>query len=188
MSRRLTASVITLLFLASVAAGLSSPPQQSEGLAEALKEQFRPLTESYSTSDLKSLMMLSLTIFMNNLRVALLNLILGVSVVGPAGVMMVNGYVIGVVLSSMGDVMAGVALILPHGILEISALIYSAVLGTHLGVGVVSSVFRRSEAGRVRAAFRETFTRFPIVVLLLALAALIEVFVTMLIVAPIVRA
>lgn len=178
--------MITLLFLASVLAGLSQP-QLGGGLAETLREQFRPLTELYNESDLNSLIVLSLTIFMNNLRVALLNLILGVSVVGPTGVMMVNGYVVGMVLSSVGNVAVGVALMLPHGIIEIPALIYSAALGTHLGVEIIASVFRRTVRGRIRHAFREAFVKFSVVVLLLALAALVEVFVTMLIVAPAVR-
>ncbi len=176
------AFLITLLFLLSVIAGLSTPPRQGEELSEALKEQFRPLAELHNTTDLTSLTSLTLSIFMNNLRVTLLNLVLGVSVIGPAGVMMVNGYVVGVVLSSRADLISGVALILPHGLVEIPTLIYSAALGTHLGITILSNVFRNPAA--IKKVFREVMGKIPILALLLLVAALIEVFVTMLLVAP----
>ena len=176
--------IITLLFLASVVAGLNASQQLSLAVREALKEQFTPLIEYLNTSNPTSLLMLSLTIFVNNMRVALLSMVLGVSLVGPAGIMMINGFIVGLVLSLQKDLLIGVLVILPHGILEIPALIYSATLGTHLGVTILMNI-RRNPA-RVKEVFRDVIRRIPIVILMLVLAALIEVFISMLIVAPLI--
>jgi stage II sporulation protein M len=119
------------------------------------------------------------------MRVALLNIVFGVSLIGPAGVMSVNGFVVGLVLSAQEDVMRGVLLILPHGVLEIPALIYSAVLGTHLGITILTN--SRRNPAKVRETFKDVIRKIPIIILILILAALIEVFVSLLLVAPLVR-
>jgi stage II sporulation protein M len=177
--------IISALFLASVVAGFYASQQLGPIVREILKEQFSPLTEYYNTSDMRSLLLLSLTIFANNMRVALLNIVFGVSLIGPAGVMSVNGFVVGLVLSAQEDVMRGLLLILPHGVLEIPALIYSAVLGTHLGITILTN--SRRNPAKVRETFKDVIRKIPIIILILILAALIEVFVSLLLVAPLVR-
>ncbi|MGC8975982.1 MAG: stage II sporulation protein M [Thermoprotei archaeon] len=182
MIRLVIGLIITLIFLISVVAGLNASQQLGLAVKEALKEQFSPLTEYFNVSNPVSLLLLSLTIFVNNVRVALLNIVLGASLVGPAGVMAVNGFVVGLVLSTQGDLLRGVLIMLPHGILEIPALIYSAVLGTHLGVTIIANI--RKNPAKIKEVFKDVICGIPAIVLLLVLAALTEVFVSLLIVAP----
>ncbi len=177
--------IISVLFLASVMVGFYASQRLGPLVREILKEQFSPLTEYYNTSDMRSLFLLSLAIFANNMRVALLNIVLGVSLIGPAGVISVNGFIVGLVLSTQEDVIGGVLTILPHGVLEIPALIYSAVLGTHVGITILTN--SRRNPAKVREAFKDVIRKIPIIILILALAALVEVFVSLLLVAPLVR-
>ncbi|MEM1665529.1 MAG: stage II sporulation protein M [Zestosphaera sp.] len=176
--------IITSLFLISVVAGLNASQQLSLVVREALKEQFSPLTRYFNISDPTSLLLLSLTIFFNNMRVAFLNIVLGVSLIGPAGIMVVNGFVVGLVLSAQEDIARGVLVIIPHGVLEIPALIYSAVLGTHLGLTILLNI--RKNPAKIKEVFRDVIRKIPIIALMLILAALIEVFISLLIVAPLV--
>ncbi|MEO3993591.1 MAG: stage II sporulation protein M [Desulfurococcaceae archaeon TW002] len=182
MIRLVIGLIIILLFTISIIVGFNTSQQLGLAVREILREQFSPLTSYFNASDPASLFLLSLIIFTNNMRVALLNIVLGVSLVGPAGIMVVNGFIIGLVLSIQEDVVSGVLVIIPHGVLEIPALIYSAVLGTHLGLTILTNI-RRNPA-KVREVFRDVIRKIPIIVLMLILAALIEVFVSLLIVAP----
>lgn len=176
--------IITLLFIASLFAGLSASRELGLVVGETLREQLSPLEKYFNTSDVTSLFLLSLTIFVNNVRVALLSIVLGVSLVGPAGIMAINGFVVGLVLSLQENVVDGVLAIISHGILEIPALIYSAVLGTHLGLTILANA--RSNPAKVREVFRDVIRKIPMIVLILILAALVEVFVSLLIVVPLI--
>ncbi|MFN3268207.1 MAG: stage II sporulation protein M [Zestosphaera sp.] len=184
MIRLVIGLIIVSLFVISVVAGFYASQQLGLLVREILREQFSPLTSYFNASDPMSLLLLSLTIFANNMRVALLNIILGASLVGPAGIMVVNGFIIGLVLSIQEDIVSGVLVIIPHGILEIPALIYSAVLGTHLGLTILTNI--RRNPSKIREVFRDVIRKIPVIVLMLILAALIEVFVSLLIVAPLV--
>lgn len=185
MIRLVIGLIITLLFMISLVTGLNTSQQLGLVVREALKEQFSPLTGYFNTSDVMSLLLLSLTIFINNMRVALLNIVLGVSLVGPAGIMTINGFIVGLVLSTQENILSGVLAIIPHGVLEIPALIYSAVLGTHLGLTILTNL--RSNPAKIKEVFRDVIRKMLIIVLMLILAALIEVFVSLLVVAPLVN-
>lgn len=117
----------------------------------------------------------------NNIQVAFLAFALGVvPLLGPIGVLAVNGVNIGVMAAVMhqeGEAAQFWGLILPHGLLEISSIVVAGAAGLRLSWALVAP------GDRTRArAFREEGMRAVVIVMGLALcfvvAGFIEGFVT----------
>lgn len=104
------------------------------------------------------------TIFVSFVNFALLGFFAGLAIFGPeAGQLNLFRFVI---------------LIVPHGIFEIAAILLSVALGLKLGILWIlpKSKGRRMEAFRL--SLKQIFVMIPLIVLLLFLAATIEIFVT----------
>lgn len=99
----------------------------------------------------------------------------------PVFTLVINGWLIGVVAVevsskvSPGYFLAGV---LPHGIFEIPALMIGEAAALSLGVSVFISIFRKNEPGYLAASFKKNFRYLIIAMLLMVPAALIETFIT----------
>jgi stage II sporulation protein M len=76
---------------------------------------------------------------------------------------------------SIGYVIAG---ILPHGILEIPAIILGEAAALSFGVGILAALFSKKRRGSFTASLRENFKYLGIALALLVPAAIIETFVT----------
>ncbi|MBS7531961.1 stage II sporulation protein M [Hazenella sp. IB182353] len=82
-----------------------------------------------------------LELFLNNWTAAMVTIVFGVFLVfWPSAMILMNGMLLGMVLkvaateSGVHPLLLFVKTILPHGIIEIPAIIIAAALGTHLGV------------------------------------------------------
>jgi len=170
------ALILTLLFVGGLYAGFNTPPEFRKFFLNTLINELSPLREVVAEGSLASFILLAVLIFLNNLRVALLNVFLGFTLVLPPLIVLANGYVIGLVVSE-GDVWRNVALIIPHGVVEIPTIIYSAVLGTYLGVEVIRKYLMGREVSLTKD-FKYVLRKLVLVVVLLAIAAFIEVFIT----------
>ncbi|MFH0942060.1 MAG: stage II sporulation protein M [Chloroflexota bacterium] len=99
----------------------------------------------------------------------------------PVLTLAINGWLIGVVAVevsnkvSLGYFLAGV---LPHGIIEIPALMIGEAAALGFGVSVFYSIFRKNAPGYLAASFKKNFRYLIIAMLLLVPAALIETFIT----------
>ena len=172
MARKLLA-LMALAYFAGIAVGLQAPEQ----LAEMVIEEARRLVESIITSDPFEL---ALRIFLNNARVALIVALLSPLVVAPGFLVFANGIILGIALtyaaSKLGWVVA-MASVLPHGILEIPALLLAAAASTSLGLAIWRAV-----RGRKREPWRKTLSSFAkaftISLALFAAAAFVEAIVT----------
>ena len=182
-SRRFVAVAALCFFLPAIGMGVwlanspaaldaTVPPEMQELIAE---EEF----ESYYSSDAAQNFAGSVTI--NNIQVAFLAFALGVlPIIGPAWILAYNGLNVGVMAAVMhraGEAEQFWGLILPHGLLEISAILVAGAAGMRLSWAVVAP------GDRTRAqALREDGTRAVVIVMGLVMcfvvAGFVEGFVT----------
>lgn len=123
-------------------------------------------------------------IFLNNSFVALMASIGGLLFAFlPIFIIVVNGFVLGIVyyltvdIASSGFFLMGV---LPHGVIEIPAILFSTAIGIWLGLAFLDLLFKGNEdrvsiKKKIKRAF---YTYFTIIIPLLFVAALVEMFLT----------
>jgi stage II sporulation protein M len=125
---------------------------------------------------------LAAAIFLNNSVKTLAAILLGLAIgIVPALFLIVNGVVLGVVfvLSSYSrGIWPSLLSIVPHGILELSAVFLGTATGLLLGNVVFKSILRKSDA-ELRPALSRALRFYAIVILpMLLVAAMIEAFIT----------
>lgn len=182
-SRRFVAAAALCFFLPAIGFGIwmanapealdaAVPPELQQLIAE---EEF----ESYYSSDAAQNFAGQVTI--NNIQVAFLAFALGiVAVLGPTFVLAFNGMNVGVMAAVMHRAGEGAqfwGLILPHGLLEISAILVAGAAGLRLSWAIVAP------GDRTRGdALRDEGMRSVVIVMGLALcfviAGFIEGFIT----------
>ncbi len=183
----------TLLFAIGIGLGIMAVVYYPEAIEQAFKligEQLEQLGKDILESPLGQGILI---LFWHNLRAVLLVAIVGMALgVYPAFSMLFNGLIIGVVgvlsveNSSLATFLAG---ILPHGIFEIPALLLGAAIGLRLGLGPLVARKRSTFASPGFATWqgygqelRDALVMLSLVVLLLAVAAAIEVGITPLVI------
>lgn len=172
MARKLLA-LMALLYFAGVAAGLNVP----KPLAETLIEAARELVERIFTPNPLEL---ALRIFLNNARVALLLALLSPLVPVPGLLVLANGVILGIAMvyaAGKASWLAALASVLPHGVVEVPALLYAAAASTAFGLALWRSLLGR-ERGAWRRALPALAKALAVSLALFALAALIEALVT----------
>jgi len=150
--------------------------QQLEGLSEIssnLKESSNPMLSFF------------IFIFLNNSIKGVVIIFLGAFFgIIPALFLLINGAVIGYLVHTSSlhgqDIFNLIVKgLLPHGIIEIPAIIIACAYGLHFGSKVASRIFRPSVRGIKREAewpvfMRQTLTASIWIVILLFIAAIIE--------------
>ena len=136
--------------------------------------------EIFSGSALQGTLILFMNNLMSTMYVIFLGLIIGIPSMLSA---LANGSVLGLLsyqLSQQGisPLPYFAAGILPHGIFELPAFFISVALGLKLGYHIVFPLSGRSRMDSLRTIFGEIRTSLPFIVILLAVAAVIEIFVT----------
>jgi stage II sporulation protein M len=125
---------------------------------------------------------LAAAIFLNNSVKTLAAILLGLAIgIVPALFLIVNGVVLGVVfvLSSYSrGIWPSLLSIVPHGILELSAVFLGTATGLLLGNVVLKRILSKSDA-ELRPALSRALRFYAIVILpMLLVAAMIEAFIT----------
>ncbi len=165
------------VFLLSLAIGLAYPIPLEE-VEKQLSTVIEPAT--YARDPLSSTLGLLSAILYNNVGVATRCVVLGPTFVYPLYVLYANGYTIGSVVSYVG---ARSLVLVPHGVLELPAIVYSGYVGSRLGLVVALSVARRALGREEGSALLREFLRslrdLRLAILLLATAAVVEVFVSL---------
>lgn len=180
----------TILMIAGFVAGYLWP-HSFGGIVQPAVQKIRQISGSLpSSGSLTSI----LVIFLNNSVVAITMVVLGIFLgVYPAWVMWMNGVVLGAVSAMAVQQTHAPVLkvivyaILPHGIFELSALVWAAGLGFHLGFVGARSALRmliptlnnRGEGEQTfRSEARRSWTHLGIIIGLLLVAACMESLVT----------
>ncbi|MCL6605781.1 MAG: stage II sporulation protein M [Paenibacillus sp.] len=167
-----------ILFTVGVIAGWVG----TVSLEKLLLEQIEGLSEISNNLRESSNPMLSffIFIFLNNSIKGVLMIFLG-SLLGiiPALFLLINGAVIGYLVhisTLQGEDMFNLIVkgLLPHGIIEIPAIIIACAFGLHFGGKVASRMFRPTRGAEWPVFMRQTLTASIWIVILLFIAAIIE--------------
>ncbi len=163
------------IFTLSILAGHYFAIEEKD-LANKILDQF------FSQFNLEvSTLELFLFIFINNALKAFIAIITGLFFgIFPILFLYINGFLIGMLitlkLSEIGFYKI-LALILPHGIIEIPAVILSASYGIELGILVIKKI--SGEEVEIKKSLRKFLTTYLKAILpMLLIAALIETFIT----------
>ncbi|MEZ0345578.1 MAG: stage II sporulation protein M [Infirmifilum sp.] len=124
---------------------------------------------------------LSLLIFLNNIRVALVSLALSITILGPLLVAMGNGAILGLVasvtiLNGRSPIIVA-ASILPHGALEIPALVYVVSISLELGLALWDKILK-GLGDELSLALKNAPRELMIAFLLFLFAAIVEGLIT----------
>ena len=175
-------AVSIFLFIASSTLGCYVGlvnPRLSEQLMEALRSSVEPLTTQ------GALMLLGL-ILLNNASKCLGAILLGL-LFGLAPLMfdVVNGFILGLLAVASAKVEAApfsfLVKLAPHGVLEVPAMLFSVAVGLREGVAMIRKL--RGEEVSLKEEAKQGLRLFVRLVLpLLLLAAVVEAFLTPLIV------
>jgi stage II sporulation protein M len=173
--------IVVALFVLSAALGYVIPgmyPEVVDALLSGLQDKADQLTGQQP-------LLMMLGIFWNNAFASLLALIFGLAAgLFPLFFVMSNGIAIGIVLemivAKMGasvGILVFVAGILPHGIIELPAVLISASIGLKLGYHALLSLIKRQDmvTGELMSGLR-IFVFW--IVPMLFVAAFIETFIT----------
>ncbi|MFW6151025.1 MAG: stage II sporulation protein M [Chloroflexota bacterium] len=167
------------VFVTGLVFGLFAPAESATGVLGELGQLIEPLRNAGP-------FVLLVVIVLNNALKALGAVVMGV-VVGlpPAVFLVLNGYLLGIVVTGFTSV-SGLAYVMasliPHGVIEIPLLLLAAGLGFSVGWEVIRWLAWRT--GAVKAQMRMVLGLYLRWVLPgLAIAALVEVFLTPLVVA-----
>ncbi len=121
----------------------------------------------------------TLEFFGNNWTVAISTALAGVALVIPAlSSVAFNGIVLGAVAALEENLLVLVAFVIPHGIFEIPALIVSGALGIHLGLVAWRTFRARTDREAFADALENAFWVLIGVGVLIAIAAVIEGFIS----------
>ena len=161
-------------FALSLWLGWQAPPSVAENLFAEMGQMIRPLLEYGALA-------IVLVIFINNALKALLAIVLGIGLgIVPLLFVAMNGYVLGAVIRMVADKAGFAAAILglaPHGVIELPAVLLASAFGVALGWEALLQIFRRGgQVGPMLRRSLRTYLRW--IAPGLAVAALIEVFVT----------
>ncbi len=172
------AVVVLAVFMLAVLYGALLPPDYKSSVTSSTKEILAPVSDFVKKNPIKTFFSLPFIIFYNNLRVAIVNLLLGVTLLAPLGIAWFNGFIMGSI-ATYGDVTRNIILLLPHGVIELTAILYSAALGLKIGVELVKkALFKRGEP---LEAFKYALSKFKLIFILLLTAAVVESYITPLI-------
>jgi stage II sporulation protein M len=168
----------SIIFIVCLTAGILMPVGGMEQVLEEMQAVIEML-EGLSP------IALILVIFLNNaikcLLVVFLGIILGVP---PVIFVCYNAYTIGALVAALGPELGYgtvIASLLPHGIIEIPVLVFCTALGISIGAEVWKYLTRQES--QVKKQLRFSFKiYFRWLILALFIAAIIEVFITPLIV------
>lgn len=122
---------------------------------------------------------LFVVIFLNNSLKSLLAILLGFFFgIFPIFFVSVNGYILGAVFSIKKDLglIKLLLAILPHGIIEIPAILIASSYGVHLGYRFALALFKNKEFKPY--LFKALKVYFKVVLPMLLIAAFIETFIT----------
>ena len=177
MASQTSASLILLsflLFVGGTLAGYLSAGELSASLTGILSEELSPILKLPKP-------LLALAVFANNLSKTFMAMLLGLLLaIPPILFILANGFILGVVsfevVESKGILFLLLG-ILPHGVFEVLAAILSTALGIRLGGAVYARLKGKSfEVWRtLNLCLKFYFSR---IVPLLAVAAVIEAFIT----------
>lgn len=155
---------------------LDNNPEVINSFIQQFQEMFGPITQL-------SPFQLFLTIFYINTRTSFLIMMLGALLgIFPFISLWGNGTILGILLGKYmaegGNYLGFLMGILPHGILEIPAILIAASQGFRLAKEIVSPPIGLTRSGALRMNISKGIKLFALILPLLLIAAIIEVYIS----------
>jgi stage II sporulation protein M len=165
-------------FVLSIIVGAIGPKQMQQQVMSELLDKISDILTPHEG-------LLFLRILWNNLVVEILLLLLGITIIGSVAILFMNGLMLGIVFSLEGRLFVFLpnklqfwVSLIPHGIFEIPAIVFSGALGLIIGVKFLFSPWYKKNKTR-RKILRECLQAFVYVAVpMIILAAVVETFVT----------
>ncbi|CAM3577435.1 stage II sporulation protein M [Marinicrinis lubricantis] len=174
-------AAVTILFIAALWVGATN-----EHLHELLTpqlEQIKQLAEEVSQADNAEHVLFGVIVINNAVKavmVVYLGILLGIY---PILFTLLNGMMIGYVYE-LTEAGTGDALslflkgIVPHGVIEIPAILLASAYGIRFGVAGITALFNKGKGKALADLFRVSIPLGALLVILLLIAAVIEAYVT----------
>ncbi|KYC52238.1 MAG: hypothetical protein AMQ22_00915 [Candidatus Methanofastidiosum methylothiophilum] len=155
---------------------LNNNPEVIDTFLKEFQDMFGPLKEMTSLE-------LFYTIFFVNTRTSFLIMMLGVFLgLFPFMSLWGNGTVLGLIygkfIAEGGNPIVFLMGILPHGVIEIPAILIAASQGFRIGKEIISPPFGKSRSESLRVNIRMGLKLFALIIPLLLVAAFIEVYIS----------
>jgi len=177
MSYKWWVSIAVFLFCVGLLVGLATPADMIGLLAEEINafEEFGSILVPFSIATV-------FLIFIRNTTIVLLSFVLSPFLcLVPALVLVVNGWFLGIVSmlilqeESLGFLLSG---LLPHGLVELPALFLGEAAAISFGVFIIIALFKKDTRDKLLPRIKKSFTYLIISCALLLPAAIIETYIT----------
>jgi len=179
MSYKRWAFIATLLFVIGLTLGVAFGPSATGGL---VSQDIAGLSELSRVLNSLPPLLIMVFIFAKNVSVLLFSFVLSpIFCLMPIMALFFNGLVIATLSAmiieeeSLGFVLAA---LLPHGVIEIPALILGEAAALSFGAVATLSLFRKESRGLVLPSLRQNLKYLVVAAVLLLPAAVIETYVT----------
>jgi stage II sporulation protein M len=172
--------IATFMMVFAIAVGASMPIQENPLSENPFLKELEPYLQYYKPYTPFTVIFLFLK---NSLTAALAFLLGPLLLLFPAGVLLLNGFMVGFVGSAVANqvsIQTAFSSLVPHGIFELPALIFASAAGFRFGVAALrkaSALLRRRDYS-LYFELNSAFRLFIIAVALLLIAAVIETYVT----------
>ncbi len=185
ISENLNWLVLSLLFFLLGAGIVYLVPQNGAWFLEEIPAEQKQLLQEMAQMVFEgSPFRGALILFANNVVASLQVMLLGIALGVPSLLgLLANGALLGYIMKSL--TLEGIPLLpfiflgmLPHGIFELPAFFLSAALGLKMGFHLVFPLPHKKRGESLKYILKEYWTLLPLVLYLLALAAIIEVLVS----------
>ena len=177
--------VMTLIFIVSTVFGYAFPYLLGGDDENIIKDIGR-VAQLFKPFEVSTALM----ILFKNLLVVALMYITSFFVVGPSAIVSFNGFIVGVVTHFLAQIspLLPLAVLAPHGAIEIPAILLAASSSTSLGINIWRAILGRPGGDRDLAeAAKKVPKMLMCVVVMLVIACIIETFVTPIIISSVLK-
>lgn len=174
--------IVLLAFIIGFITGLLTPPEVAGSYVLSISEKLMPLAEKAKPRTFMG----ALIIFLNNWVTAVIVFV--VNVVAPI-IVGYNGWILGIFASYMnskGLILTYILGVIPHGILEIPALILAGASGLRFGRLLVGKLYYklRGKKYSIGLSVEGSLKLLATSIVMFLIAALIEAFITPTLISP----
>jgi len=180
-------ALVTVAFVCVIAVGAFAGIYGESAAGQVIKGEVEPKIERMENeaSEISYGLDLAAHVIANNISIAIEIVGLGLAFgIFPVFVLIVNGLVLGYLPFYLAGRVTDFSLleffsvILPHGLIELSAILIAITCGIRLGIGAAKTLIKRGEFIDLKAAGHDVANLLPASLMLLVIAGFVEGFIS----------
>jgi uncharacterized membrane protein SpoIIM required for sporulation len=182
-------AIVTIAFIFVIALGIVAGIWKQSAPGQAVRSEVEPelrqmeneVNQMENNGHIINIPNFTAHIISNNLLASVEIIVLGIFFgIFPVFALAINGLVLGYVYFYVSDItpLGFFSVILPHGLIELSALMIAITCGLRLGIASLTAITQRDKRTPLRKAGSDVMNMLPVVFLLLIIAGLIEGFIS----------